>query len=597
MSSSGHRRQRTGPTGRSSPGGRLRQIWRDYQWPLLLVLLATSLLLGYVGFAKYAAATGAALSPPDILYLTLQLATLESGAVSGPVSWELEVARWLVPTVTAYTALLAAAVLFRKQLQMIRLWFMRGHVIICGLGAKGHLLAQSFRDRGYGVVAIEQDPENQRIPLCRERGIVVLTGDAAEPALLRKAAVQRASHLVSVCGEDGTNAEVAMAARPLAAARKRGALTCSIHLLDPNLWELLREQELGAEAVPTFRLEMFNVFERGARILLREHPATAKQDGADHFLVIGLGRLGQSLVVHAARDWHQKHAGSERILHISLVDGAAEGKARALCRRYPQLSACCKLTALQMGLDDASFQGADILEASGEGAKFDIIYICLADHARGLQVALSLRHQLACDRPPIVVRMPRDSGLATLLRDQDGAAPAFRNVQTFALLERTCTPDLILGGTHELLAQAVHAEYLRQRDAEQDPEQDRARVPWEDLPEDLKASNRRQVDHIRLNLSAAAYGIKPLTDWLAASYQFEEDEVEQMARREHDRWMEERQRRGWVYGQQDKDARARTHPDLVPWESLSKAAKDKDRQSVRALPKLLARAGFQAYRL
>jgi hypothetical protein len=34
---------------------------------LLLVLLAVSLLLGYVGFAKYAAATGEAQSPPDIL--------------------------------------------------------------------------------------------------------------------------------------------------------------------------------------------------------------------------------------------------------------------------------------------------------------------------------------------------------------------------------------------------------------------------------------------------------------------------------------------------------------------------------------------------
>jgi hypothetical protein len=134
----------------------LRQIWRDYQWPLLLVLLAVSLLLGYVGFAKCAAATGVALSPPDILYLTLQLATLESGAVSGPVGWELEVARWLVPTVTAYTAILAAAVLFRKQLQMVKLWFIRGHVVICGLGEKGHLLAQDFLDRSPGYLGLER---------------------------------------------------------------------------------------------------------------------------------------------------------------------------------------------------------------------------------------------------------------------------------------------------------------------------------------------------------------------------------------------------------------------------------------------------------
>jgi hypothetical protein len=30
---------------------------------------------------------------------------------------------------------------------MVSLWFIRGHVVICGLGEKGHLLAEGFRDR------------------------------------------------------------------------------------------------------------------------------------------------------------------------------------------------------------------------------------------------------------------------------------------------------------------------------------------------------------------------------------------------------------------------------------------------------------------
>jgi hypothetical protein len=604
MSSPGNHRNQTGPAQKPAPAskGRLRQLWQDYQWPLGLALLALSFLLGYVGFAKYAAATGIALKPSDILYLTLQLATLESGAVSGPVSWELEVARWLIPLVAAYTAVLAAAMLFRKQLQMVKLWFIRDHVVICGLGEKGHLLADGFRDRGYGVVVIERDADHQQIPLCRERGIVVLTGDATEAVLLRKVAVQRASHLVSVCGDDGTNAEVAMAARPLVAARKRGALTCTIHLVDPHLCELLREQELGAEAVPTFRLELFNVFERGARSLLRAHPAFGVQDGTatekPHLLVVGLGRLGESLVVHAARDWHERYADTGRMLRITVVDGAAEGKACALRRRYPQLPRCCDLAPVQMNLHDASFQGVDFLAYAASDAKFDIIYVCLADHSRGLQAALALRHQLDGNEPPIVVRMPRDSGLATLLHGHGGEAGAFRNIQTFALLERTCTPELVLGGTHELLARAVHAEYLRQRDLlEQEAEQDRALVPWDDLPEDLRASNRRQVDHIRLNLSAAGYGIKPLVDWQAASYRFEKEEIEQMACREHERWMEERRRRGWVYGPGDKNEGQKTHPDLLPWASLPDGVKNKDRQAMEALPELLARAGFQVVRL
>ena len=162
----------------------LQQFWGDHQWQIILALLACSLALGYIGFWKYTRAIGAAHSPTDLLYLTIQLTTIESCAVSGPVGWELEVARLLVPILTAYTAVLAAAVLFRKQLQLVRLWYLRGHVVICGLGEKGTLLACSLRQRSLNVVAIEKDESNTDIDLCREHGVIVLEGDAIEPSVL-----------------------------------------------------------------------------------------------------------------------------------------------------------------------------------------------------------------------------------------------------------------------------------------------------------------------------------------------------------------------------------------------------------------------------
>ena len=90
------------------------QFWRENQWLVVLVFLPLSLVLGYIGFYKFNQVTAGGRSLTDLLYLTLQLTTLESGAVSGPVSWELEVARLLVPLMTAYTAILAVAVIFRK---------------------------------------------------------------------------------------------------------------------------------------------------------------------------------------------------------------------------------------------------------------------------------------------------------------------------------------------------------------------------------------------------------------------------------------------------------------------------------------------------
>jgi len=41
----------------------------------------------------------------------------------------------------------------------------------------------------------------------------------------------------------------------------------------------------------------------------------------------------------------------------------------------------------------------------------------------------------------------------------------------------------------------------------------------------------------------------------------------------------------------------KTHPDLVDWEELAEAEKEKDRNMVRNIPVFLAQAGFQVERL
>jgi hypothetical protein len=120
--------------------------------------------------------------------------------------------------------------------------------------------------------------------------------------------------------------------------------------------------------------------------------------------------------------------------------------------------------------------------------------------------------------------------------------------------------------------------------------------PWDTLDESYKQSNRHQADHIGTKLRAIQCGLKP---WIAHSEQdfsFTESEIEIMARLEHERWMKEKQAQGWQYGKTRNDEE-KIHPDLVPWESLSEEAKKKNKESVEQIPHLLARAGFQIYRI
>ena len=577
--------------------------WSDYHWPVLLALELTAMVLGFIGFTKNALATGEERSILDNFYLTLGLLSLNSGSVPAPVSWELQVARFLVPAITAYTALLALAMVFAQQSQQIRLWFMCDHVIICGLGRKGARLANQFRDIGEKVVIIEANEANDWIEASRSSGVVVLNGNASDPEMLRKARLNRARYLISVIGDDGKNAEVAVQAEYLSHGREDGTLTCAIQIVDPQLWYLLREKELDTAADSHFRLELFNIFDRGACLLLKTRSPWAGDHGEHtcdtHLVLIGLGKLGQSLVIQAASQWREQRVNADQRLRFKIIDLDAKQKVETLCVRCPNLEEVCELEPLQMDVCSADFQSAEFLYNEGGNCDVDSVYVCMDNDSLGLRTGLTLYQKIRDHQIPVIVRMAEDAGLALLLKDNDKNKSTYKNLHAFPLLDQTCTPDLVLRGTHEVLARDLHAVYLRGLDKEQvEGGGDMALAAWEDLPEDTKESNRKQADRIGVILEEHCYHIAPLTDWKAADLVFNTneaegvDEIEAMARMEHELWCQGMLADDWQYGTV-RSKEQKTHPDLVPWDDLPEEEKEKNKKFIRDLPKVLARAGFQ----
>ena len=577
---------------------RFRAAWLNYHWPLIWSLGIAAMILGAIGFQKLYADSRSAL---DVFYLSLQLFLLESGAIDKPISWELEVARLLAPAIAGYTATRALAVIFKEQLRQFRMHFISNHLVICGLGRMGSLLAKTFHDRGYKVVVIEKDAENDNLDHCREHGALAFAGNATDPHVLRMARVHRAKLLISVCGNDGTNAEVSMHARALVRGRKEGVLTCLVHIFDLNLCRLLREKEIATHESAAFRLEFFNVFESGARAMLDEYPVLQRAADAPHscanLLVVGLGRMGESLVVRAARQWQQAHRKSKTRLKITVIDRDAQRRSQTICLKYPQVEKVCELRPIQADIYSPEFQRAGFLFDKRGGCPLTTIYVCVDNDTVGLAAALTLLQRIRDRKIPIVVRMTQASGLTALLRGDRGNGN-FENLHAFGLLSRTCKPDLLLGGTHEILARAIHEDYVHhQEQLGQTPKTNPSMVAWEQLPEHLKESNRRQSDHIGLKLKAAGCAIAPLTDWDAGLFEFTLEEIEKMAKMEYERWNEERRLAGWKFADDSKDLKKKTTPHLTSWEELEEKVKDLDRNTVRGLPRFLASAGFQIYRM
>lgn len=150
----------------------------------------------------------------------------------------------------------------------------------------------------------------------------------------------------------------------------------------------------------------------------------------------------------------------------------------------------------------------------------------------------------------------------------------------------------------DAIARAIHEEYYRAalRNDPNAPAKNPSLRSWEELPADLKASNREQAEDISEKLRLVGYEIQPLEDGTDATFEPSPDEVERLAIHEHERWCERQRRQGWIHGPR-KDPDRKTHPCLVPWAQLPEIERRKDFDTVRNLPRLLALAGFRARRV
>ncbi|MFI9363024.1 DUF1003 domain-containing protein [Kitasatospora sp. NPDC053057] len=126
-----------------------------------------------------------------------------------------------------------------------------------------------------------------------------------------------------------------------------------------------------------------------------------------------------------------------------------------------------------------------------------------------------------------------------------------------------------------------------------------ALLPWEELPEELRAANRRQARQLGERLAAVGCLMVPTSEQVAPEAvggfeDFTEEEAEVLARLEHEH--EHRYGTGAepevpVPGQRDGRA------EFLPWEELSDRARARTVESVRRIPAVLADVGFQVVRI
>lgn len=567
-------------------------------WILLGAAMCVVVVFGAWGFYGHLATREPRPTVSEVLYLSLQLFSLGSGAtIPGAVAWRLEVARFLGAFVMVAAAARALVMFFYDRFQLFVLsLFGHDHVVVCGLGRVGSRLVDELRKRGEWIVIVESDSANEGLKRAREQGTTIVLGDSTDEFTLRKVAIHRAKALIAVIGEDGANVETAILARRLNVSRRAGRLRCIIHVADRKLRSMLANSRLTVDPDDDFELQYFDVFEICARVMLRESqflPAVMPSTNRNrHLLVIGFGRLGEALVLRAVRDARIDRPGISPAFSVTVIDQHADEKQARFERLHPHVAEVCALKFVQMELHQPEFEAGQFLTNVRGVPDVSAVYVCLGDDSLGMLAALTMEKLLAGSGVPVIVRLSEEAGFAAALATARSIGPAQDTIRAIGLLELSCNVDLVLDGAHELLARGIHQGYvLHHLELGETVAENKSLVMWEELAEPFRASNRDRARSIGNHLDAIGYRMVQVLTEEPTILKLSETEVEILAQLEHERWCSEKRA-------QSSSPSASPFPALHArrWEDCPNEVKAFNRQMVAVMPSILAKADFEVRR-
>lgn len=497
----------------------------------------------------------------------------------------------------------------------------RSFIVVCGLGRIGLQIVRGNERKS--IVVLERDPNNPNIRQALSSGAIVLTGDAADGALLEEAHVRQAERVFAVTNDDAVN--VAIAAEVIRHADPAGPAkhpVCHAHVTEPGLSDLLRESGRKLQHGLTGALTTFDIHHITAARLLRWRLVRhlPPNDKAAHYFCIGFGAMGRALAREIALNAHFLN---RRRACMSVLDYGIEEKRDAFLDRYPAF--CPKPGTLDLGKPaqllarmakwdffDPAIRPVEEAHGEGDGSGPGIEYVCLAEFLPLSGEVLTggvwdllrarLRHADTC--PVFIVCFDGANEQYNLqaaykLHKRFPGHPVYvflsQNVAARELLEETSPLSIIpfsypegesmceeiIQPYREKLARISHDQYLKANPS----------CPqWEELLESLQESNRKQADHIEVKL--ALLGLctskqRNAQDRTPVKYTKQiEEALEALAEVEHVRWNAERLMDGWRYASAS-DKPAKYHNCLVDYARLDDSIKKFDRVHIRNIAEAL----------
>jgi voltage-gated potassium channel Kch len=522
---------------------------------------------------------------PEALYVSIK--SIAGGVPWGNYGWQGNLANYLDLVLIMGVAGKATLLAFANRADMMRSGWRRGHTVICGLGERGKALCESLLRVGESVTVVEVDGSNPNVSLARAQGACVVIGDATESDTMHAVRVDRAHRVIATLPNDDQSAAVAEA---VSHAASGDVPRCFVHNAHPSAWTSIFSST-DETVIP------FSVLDSSCTDVFLTCDLDADSEPAS-ITVVGTGAIAESIVMRASRVWQAIALRNGHPAEASITVIGPDARifvSETLPMRYPGIEKLCHLVPREVD----SYEVVERVAACSlvDGCNPVGTIVATEDPESTIHVALALAQCLP-DSARIVTVMRGRSGLLDLLTSKDPALAA--RLEMVDVNHALDDPGTLLGGRREELARLAHEDWLRtQPDVAGDSRSSGPIQHWEALSDSFKASNRDQMSAVfEKMLPRLRCAVVPLAEWSAVPFEFRDDEIEALARIEHERWCEERERAGWVLDRTlaERDAARKLSPWLVPFDELPEIQKDNDRRAIDRIPVLFARAGFRLRR-
>jgi len=504
------------------------------------------------------------------LYYTFQLFSMESGdrfyengSQSLFITIIFNIARFTAIAAIFATIVLAILSALKYKFYQMRLWFIKDHTIICGLGNMGLAIAANLKDKR-NLVIIEKDSSNVHLEKLQHEGAIIVEEDARDISILNKVRFGQARSLIALTGNDFDNLSIIkhVLNETYEDSSYDGNLSIVANIDSRNLkasvmheWQTNRnpeesilrqklhhfyreactlqscknagndtsdlEEELGitkqwlknydpardACLKAMDNVILFNKNQLAARYIFLNYPPdrfktiTKPEEGAMEILILGFSQIGEELMRLFAQNCHFITREKTKITLVCLDGDLIEDR---IMSKYPTLGEIIDFRCIKHNPHHLNHQ---LLEQHGI-LNVKVIYICSGEDR--FQASYSSRaRELFEDNIPVV----RPFYETTILTEKETS----RNIWSFNVLSKIADLEYIIDRKPDIKAMTIHNHWLKteidkylievdnclygaNKLLEEIPVPKPTLEPWIFLPGEIRDDNRSVVDHINIKL-------------------------------------------------------------------------------------------------